>query len=598
MNSPHVSQQESKSHLKEETAIKKNAKHICPINAYAYFDYSYLFEFDLLRLMGVEMPPIHKTGYQPTRGSYWRERHPNGVVLTPPPMVLPFYHSPNMISNTQMKRTYWNHSDHQRDDRINRDSMVDGSNNSDSGFSSPVPCKHQPENIVLDDSSEDSFHSSASENGRSINHHHHHHHEFPSYPHHQSHTAQGYGKRRHNSGHRSPLEYTPQTIYRSHGQYHNNQCRTTQSHNDLSSTHGNNRQYGRRMFITGSQSYSSCIPPDKFLARAHLMQVTKAPGELNMGGEWEKLSIHIFNRFLSHQQTSDTFKKKITLWKNLFLFIRTNFPKYGLFLVGSTMSGFGSNDSDVDMCLLVRHAEMDQRNEAVSHLGHVSRYLRHCDFIDHVELIQAKVPILKFRSVGFEVDLNCNNAVGIRNTHLLYCYSQMDWRVRPLVLIVKLWAARHNINDAKKMTISSGVSPAVLPCLHELYKEKFNPLSDINQIDMHEELRPYNSLNKLTLGELLVGFLYYFANFNYSMYAVSVRLGSKVYIDVCRRAKSFKNDPHQWKYLCIEEPFDLTNTARAVYDAVTFQRIKNVFKESHKNLEKTRCLDSIFEQGF
>lgn len=121
------------------------------------------------------------------------------------------------------------------------------------------------------------------------------------------------------------------------------------------------------------------------------------------------------------------------------------------------MSGFGSNDSDVDMCLLVRHAEMDQRNEAVSHLGHVSRYLRHCgrslkntilltksfyiftsaliflklltfstvvDFIDHVELIQAKVPILKFRSVGFEVDLNCNNAVGIRNTHLLYCYSQ------------------------------------------------------------------------------------------------------------------------------------------------------------------------------
>lgn len=55
-----------------------------------------------------------------------------------------------------------------RDDRINRDSVVDGSNNSDSGFSSPVPCKHQPENIVLDDSSEDSFHSSASENGRSI----------------------------------------------------------------------------------------------------------------------------------------------------------------------------------------------------------------------------------------------------------------------------------------------------------------------------------------------------------------------------------------------------------------------------------------------
>lgn len=43
-----------------------------------------------------------------------------------------------------------------------------------------------------------------------------------------------------------------------------------------------------------------------------------------------------------------------------------------------------------------------------------------------LELIQAKVPILKFRDKknNLEVDLNCNNAVGIRNTHLLHCYSQ------------------------------------------------------------------------------------------------------------------------------------------------------------------------------
>lgn len=114
MNSPHVSQQESKNHPKEENSFKKNVKHIYPINTYTYFDYSYLFEFDLLRLMGVEMPPIRKNGYQPSRGGYWRDRHLSGVVLTPPPMVLPFYHSPNMISNTQMKRSYWTHNDHQR----------------------------------------------------------------------------------------------------------------------------------------------------------------------------------------------------------------------------------------------------------------------------------------------------------------------------------------------------------------------------------------------------------------------------------------------------------------------------------------------------
>jgi len=48
------------------------------------------------------------------------------------------------------------------------------------------------------------------------------------------------------------------------------------------------------------------------------------------------------------------------------------------------------------------------------------------DHIENPQLITAKVPILKFCDVqeGIEIDLNCNNAVGIRNTHLLYCYTR------------------------------------------------------------------------------------------------------------------------------------------------------------------------------
>lgn len=51
-----------------------------------------------------------------------------------------------------------------------RESNHDNFNNSDSGFSSPVPTKHHimgtNENILFDNSSEDSCHSSASENGK------------------------------------------------------------------------------------------------------------------------------------------------------------------------------------------------------------------------------------------------------------------------------------------------------------------------------------------------------------------------------------------------------------------------------------------------
>ena len=36
------------------------------------------------------------------------------------------------------------------------------------------------------------------------------------------------------------------------------------------------------------------------------------------------------------------------------------------------------------------------------------------------------MPILRFLSLstGIQVDLNCNNLVGIRNSHLLQCYSR------------------------------------------------------------------------------------------------------------------------------------------------------------------------------
>lgn len=62
----------------------------------------------------------------------------------------------------------------------------------------------------------------------------------------------------------------------------------------------------------------------------------------------------------------------------------------------------------------------------------------------------------------------------------------MDWRLRPLALVIKLWAQFHHINNAKNMTISSyslvlmvihflqcGISPPVLPCLHSMYPDKF-----------------------------------------------------------------------------------------------------------------------------
>lgn len=97
----------------------------------------------------------------------------------------------------------------------------------------------------------------------------------------------------------------------------------------------------------------------------------------------------------------------------------------------------------------------------------------------------------------------------------------------------------------------------------------------------------------MSLGELLIGFLQYYTFFDYSTYAISVRTGSRLPVDECRYARSLKNDPHQWKYLCIEEPFDLSNTARSVYDLVRFRRIKSVFHKSFLVLVRSRNISRI-----
>lgn len=82
----------------------------------------------------------------------------------------------------------------------------------------------------------------------------------------------------------------------------------------------------------------------------------------------------------------------------------------------------------------------------------------------------------------------------------------------------------------------------------------------------------------------------------YDKMAVSVRLGARVPVAECRAARAHKNDPHQWKLLCVEEPFDLTNTARSVYDPDTFDKIVATFRASHERLARGLRLADAWPQ--
>ncbi|CAI9545777.1 unnamed protein product, partial [Staurois parvus] len=306
-----------------------------------------------------------------------------------------------------------------------------------------------------------------------------------------------------------------------------------------------------------------------------------------------QLSQQILDLFQACQQQVTDLKKKDVCRAELQREIQHIFPQSRLYLVGSSLNGFGTRSSDADLCLVIKEEpvfwQMNQKTEA-RHILSYSKNISTPDFVTYIErpqLIRAKVPIVKFRDKvsGVEFDLNVNNVVGIRNTFLLRTYAQIESRVRPLVLVVKRWASHHGINDASRGTLSSyslvlmvlhylqTLPEPVLPSLQKDYPECFNPSMQLHLVHLAPRHIPkYQSKNSTSLGDLFVGFLKYFATeFDWTDKIISVREGKAVQ----------RTDGIEWrhKYICVEEPFDRTNTARAVHEKLKFDIVQDEIKK-------------------
>jgi len=339
------------------------------------------------------------------------------------------------------------------------------------------------------------------------------------------------------------------------------------------------------VFSHPSPAFRQRLCPDPALFRpvaAMLARPVNLQFATQGAGRWTKLTEDMVNLFNSRQQRMDTMEQKIALWTEIYRAVRTDMDA-GIFVFGSTFNGFGAEGCDIDMCLFPQGPAVSDkqwltrvRSLLQQHCGHFIK--------GRIELISAKVPILKFydRAGGLEVDLSVNNPTSIRNTHLLFCYSQADYRVRPLVLAVKLWAKEHGINEARFQTLSSysltlmvlhylqsGVFPPVLPCLQEELPQVFHSNSTITSLPY--EPPPWSSRNRQCLGELFCGFFSYYGSaprgpFDPRTDVASVRRGQVLDQRECEEfARARKLNPGQWSArILLEEPFDRTNAARAV----------------------------------
>ncbi|XP_023269233.1 poly(A) RNA polymerase GLD2 [Seriola lalandi dorsalis] len=312
----------------------------------------------------------------------------------------------------------------------------------------------------------------------------------------------------------------------------------------------------------------------------------------------DKLSDQMVELFEACQQQSSDLARKEMCRAQLQQDIQRVYAVARLYLTGSSMNGLGCRSSDADLCLVLKG---NKRPDPIHVLSVLQRLFKTLSYVERTQLIRAKVPILRFREKGsdLEFDLNINNTVGIRNTFLLRSYAYADLRIRPMILVIKKWARHNQINDASKGTLSSytlvlmvlhylqTLNEPVLPSLQRDYPECFNPFMDIDMVpDGPKHIPPYVSRNQSSLGELLLGFLkYYSTSFRWDKQVISVREA---------RALA-KTNSQEWrnKYICVEEPFERNNVARAVHEKIKFDAIKAQFAESCRILQQRKDLNSI-----
>ncbi|CAI5437604.1 unnamed protein product [Caenorhabditis angaria] len=322
-----------------------------------------------------------------------------------------------------------------------------------------------------------------------------------------------------------------------------------------------------------------------------------------------QISQDTWKHYERNTQNRQVYQKKMDARGKLFEHIQKIFPEkqLAMHVTGSSINGCGSFNSDIDLCLCfptTKHkgSNFDDfgglRTESLKVLRRIERQMRrphpksfHAKLVNRCELISAKVPIIKMYLkqpfADLDIDINVNNIAGIYNSHLLHYYSQIDGRFVSMALLIKHWAIRNEINDAMSGTLNSyslillvvhflqcGVRPAVLPNLQHLFPDKFDARLSLDQLNLFGEIidrLPVRPPNLWSVGELLIGFFNYYANFNFSKTAISIRSGQAFERSTLTRDTDFYQ-------IFIEEPFDAVNTARCVRRGPELNRIKKAFK--------------------
>ncbi|XP_074652029.1 poly(A) RNA polymerase, mitochondrial-like [Tubulanus polymorphus] len=287
------------------------------------------------------------------------------------------------------------------------------------------------------------------------------------------------------------------------------------------------------------------------------------------------------------------------------------FPGVEVFPFGSSASGLARHNSDLDIILSL--GQQNSNAKADSNLRFMTRKL-HPDenhnkqftkrtldviantldlFLPQYEQVQsilnARVPIVNFKhdATNITCDLSLNNRSGILMSEVLFTLCQLDSRFRSLLFILRKWASNKGLTLTRP---GPRFSNFMLGCLviHFLQTRPVPILPPLNRIISkdNEILTEYWTLpkseNQEDLGELLLGFYEYFANFPFHNQAISLLDGVKTF----KQERTFQGD------MFVENPLDSSHNVTQNVRLKELQYLKACLNTAYQQLGNTwECSD-------
>ncbi|KAJ6224160.1 hypothetical protein RDWZM_002705 [Blomia tropicalis] len=219
---------------------------------------------------------------------------------------------------------------------------------------------------------------------------------------------------------------------------------------------------------------------------------------------------------------------------------------YEIIPFGSDVSGFGTTDSDLDLCLapkgifnkkIIRDDDKIRFYQCTKLLHKLSIMLEqsikfresteksktfylHNHFIHIQRIFRAFVPIIKCRSylqplMNIDISVDTAKNSGVQMAAYMYYCNSTDYRVRPFILILKSWAKHHRIVQQNH---SDCFSSFQMTCLGLAFLQSKSIIPSINEwiSDKRKSKREFETkLRKDEISELLKDFFNFMIGFDF-----------------------------------------------------------------------------------